>query len=331
MNTRRDFTKLALLAAAGMAPLAARAADDSLEKLHAAAKAEGKVVLYTSIPEFILDDWRTLFAKTYPGVDLEFFRSGTGKVQGDLIWVADQTVFPELIAKDLLAVYRSPEWDQVGFGKDSGGHFIMGRVLAGVIFANTNEAKTMPTSWQDLTKPIYKNEVALASPLVSGSMAVIAGALIHDPHYGWAYFEKLKENGALVLQDVPDTARAAASGQRALGVTLTMYKYEPGLTNAPLKVIYPADGTVLISSPFGIFRQAPHPNAARLLYRFLLSAPAQMVLSNHGIYPARLDVPPPAGMPSLQELQKGAIIPDIDWIAANETAMKMKWRAVFGH
>jgi iron(III) transport system substrate-binding protein len=348
MTTRRDFTTLAMLAAAsGMAPFVANAAPDTdkdLQALYAGAKKEGKAVFYTSVPNFILDDWRRLFEKTYPGVDLELFRSGTGnviarveaerragQVQGDLIWVADQTVFPGLIKQNLLAVYRCPEWDKVGFGKDPGGHFVMGRVLAGVIFANSTQTKTIPTSWHDLTKPIYKDQIALASPLVSGSMADIVGAMVHDPKYGWDYFRKLKRNGALVLQDVPDTARAAASGQRDLGVTLTMYKYEPALENAPIKIIYPSDGTVLISSPFGIFRQAQHPMAARLLYRFLLSKPAQQILSNHGIFPARLDVPPPAGMPSLAELKKTAIIPDANWVAANQTDIKMKWRALFGH
>lgn len=351
MTTRRDFTKFTMLAAAGaVAPFTASGAvsdvdsDKELKMLYAGAKKEGKVVFYTSVPNFILDDWRKLFGQTYPGVDLELFRSGTGNViarveaerrageiEGDLIWVADQTVFPDLIKKNLLAVYRCPEWDKVGFGKDPGGHFVMGRVLAGVIFANSEQTKIMPTSWLDLTKSIYENQVALASPLVSGSMADIVGAMVHNPRYGWDYFRKLKQNGALVLQDVPDTARAAASGQRDLGVTLTMYKYEPGLENAPIKVIYPSDGTVLISSPFGIFRQAQHPMAARLLYRFLLSKSAQQVLSNHGIYPARLDVSPPSGMPSLAELKKTAILPDADWVAANQVKIKMQWRAIFGH
>ena len=189
----------------------------------------------------------------------------------------------------------------------------------------------MPTTWSDLTKPEYKNQVSVASPLVSGAMAVILGAMAHDPRYGWDYFRKLKDNGVLVLQDVPDTARAAASGERPLGMTLTMYKYQPELVHSPIKVIYPSDGVVLIASPFGIFKDAPHPNAARLLDRFLLSSEAQAVLAEHGIYPARLDVAAPQGMPALKDLQAKAIIPDIPWIAANEDKLKTQWREIFGH
>ncbi|GAB4205903.1 MAG: hypothetical protein Fur0019_08450 [Tibeticola sp.] len=71
-------------------------------------------------------------------------------------------------------------------------------------------------SFADLTKPALEGKVAIASPLVSGSTHVIDGALWKDPRFGWKYFEQLKKNDLLVLNDVPDVARAVASGERAL-------------------------------------------------------------------------------------------------------------------
>lgn len=344
MTITRKLLAAGLLALASAASMTVHAASDDLAQLYKTAKTEGKVVMYTSIPSFILDAWKEQFNKAYPGVELEFFRSGTGKVvarveaesragqiQGDLLWVADAAIFPELVKKDLLAAYRSPEWDKVKFGKERDGHFIMGRVLVGAIFANTNTNKATPTSWNDLTKPEYKDQVAIPSPLVSGSMAVIVGTMVHDKRYGWDYFRKLKNNGALVLQDVPDTARAAASGERALGVSLTMYKFQPELAASPVKIVYPDDGSVLMPSPFGIFKSAPHPAAARLLERFLLSTEAQQVLADHGIYAARSDVPPPKGMPPLADLQAKGLMPDISWLSLNQNQLKSEWRNLFGH
>ena len=77
-------------------------ADEGLNALYQKAKAEGKVVMYTSVPTFIVDQWRSQFEARYPGVKLEYFRSGTarcwrvydaeksaGQLHGDMVWVAD--------------------------------------------------------------------------------------------------------------------------------------------------------------------------------------------------------------------------------------------------
>jgi iron(III) transport system substrate-binding protein len=47
---------------------------------------------------------------------------------------------------------------------------------------------------------------------------------------------------------------------------------------APVEPVYPTEGTPLISAPSGVFRSAPHPNAARLFQSFLFSVEAQQVL-----------------------------------------------------
>ena len=318
-------------------------ADDSLDALYQKAKAEGKAVMYTSVPTFILDEWRSLFEAQYPGVKLEYFRSGTGKVlarinaetsagqlHGDLVWVADATAYPDFAKKGLLASYKTPEWDHIPFGKDPGGYYVTGRILAGVIFANTKETQDFPASWGDLADAKYKGKVAMASAVVSGSTTVMVSGLVHDAGLGWPFFQKLKDNGVLILQDVPDVARAVASGERPLGITLTLYKYQAEYKDSPVKMIFPKEGPILMPSPMGLFAKAKHPNAGRLLYRFLLSKKAQAVLAERGIYPARDDVAAPQGLPPLAEVKQKAIIPDSEWMIAHWTDVKSKWRDMFG-
>jgi iron(III) transport system substrate-binding protein len=330
--------------ACGLLAAGAARADESMDALYAKAKTEGKAVMYTSVPTFILDEWRSLFEAEYPGVKLEYFRSGTGKVlaridaektagqlHGDIVWVADATAYPDFAKQGLLASYKTPEWEHIPFGKDPGGHYVTGRILAGVIFANTKETQDFPASWADLADAKYKGKVAMASAIVSGSTTVMVSGLVHDAKLGWPYFQKLKDNGVLILQDVPDVARSVASGERPLGITLTLYKYQAEYKDSPIKMVFPKEGPILMASPMGLFAKAEHPNAGRLLYRFLLSQKAQEVLSKHGIYPARDDVAAPAGLPPLAEVKKNAIIPDSDWMVANWNDVKSKWRAMFGH
>ena len=46
-------------------------------------------------------------------------------------------------------------------------------------------------------------------------------------------------------------------------------------TGKPVDVIYPAEGSPLIIGPNGVIKNAPNPNAARLLQSYMLSAECQ--------------------------------------------------------
>ena len=58
-----------------------------------------------------------------------------------------------------------------------------------------------------------------------------------------------------------------------------------------------ADKTPVFFTAAGILKNAPHPNAAKLMVTWLLSKEQQG--RNPGIYSPRADLPPPAGMPPL--------------------------------
>lgn len=339
---RREFMQLSTAAMAGIClPGLAMAGDESIEDLYAQAKKEGKVVMYTSVPTFLLDQWKKQFAAKYPGVDLEYFRSGTGKVLarietesragslgGDLVWLADPTAFDGMVQQKLLRAYEPPEWKHITLAKNPEGYFVAGRVLVGCLLTNPQAGGASVKSFADLTDPAMKGKICIASPLISGSTNVMDGALWHDPRFGWKYFEELKKNDVLVLNDVPDVARAVASGERAAGISLSLFKYKPEFINSPMHVVIPSEGAITMPSPLALFEKAPHPAAAKLLYRFLLSPEAQGVLSDAGIYPARTDVAPPKGLPSFPELKK--LEPDFAWIEAHRSENQAKWRALFG-
>jgi iron(III) transport system substrate-binding protein len=340
MNRR---TVLALIGAAAASPLVSRPvrAEDSLDQLYQQAKKDGSVVMYTSVPTFLLDRWKQVFEQRYPGVPVSYFRSGTGKVLarieterragkvgGDIVWLADPTTFDGLVKSNALAPYQPPEWSAITLAKEPHGLYIAGRILVGVLLVNKQQLPDSPKSFADLVKPQYKGRIAIASPLISGSTNMINGALLKDPRFGWAYFEGLKRNDVLVLPDVPDVARSVASGERAAGISLTLYKYQPEFEKSPMEIVFPAEGSVPVASPLGLLSGAPHPAAAKLFYRFLLSQPAQAVLAESGLYPARNDTPPPKGLPPLTELK--TMEPDSSWILAHQEENNERWRQIFG-
>jgi iron(III) transport system substrate-binding protein len=339
---RRRFL-LALLSAFIALPFASfrASSEEALNQLYDQAKKEGSVVMYTSVPTFLLDRWKALFEKQYPGVAVTYFRSGTGKVLarieaerragqvgGDVVWMADPTTFTGLVASKALLAYQPPEWQSITLAKEPHGFYVAGRILVGVLLVNKKVLPNPPKSFADLIKPEYKGKVAIASPLISGSTNIIDGALWKDPGFGWGYFEALKKNDVLVLNDVPDVARSVASGERGAGISLTLYKYQPEFKDSPMEIVFPSEGAVAVASPVGVLDKSPHPAAAKLFYRFLLSGPAQQVLADSGIYPARSDSPPPVGLPPLKELK--TLSPDPDWILQHKQENTARWRQTFG-
>ena len=86
------------------------------------AKPTGTVVLYTSVPTDVINEVKAEFEKRQPGVELDIFRSGTGKVMDkiyeeikegriktDVIWVADFTVGEELKNDGQPLKHESPQ------------------------------------------------------------------------------------------------------------------------------------------------------------------------------------------------------------------------------
>ena len=46
----------------------------------------------------------------------------------------------------------------------------------------------------------------------------------------------------------------------------------------PIEIVYPAEGTPLIVGPNAMFKNAPNPNAARLLQSYMFTAEGQQVI-----------------------------------------------------
>ena len=50
----------------------------------------------------------------------------------------------------------------------------------------------------------------------------------------------------------------------------------------PVEVVYPTEGTPLIVGPSGVMKDAPNPNAARLLQSFMFSPECQQLMVDVG-------------------------------------------------
>ena len=96
----------------------------------------------------------------------------------------------------------------------------------------------------------------------------------------------------------------------------------------PLAVVYPEDGAVLMVSPTGILKNAPAPNAGKLLVEYLLGRECNEIIVKHAQDPVNKHVKPMAGGKSIAEVK--TIRPTYDEIDKGIPEVKELFRETFG-
>ena len=295
--SRRDLLKgsSALAASSGFASVASAAppASTVTPQLIEAAKKEGKVVWYTSVDLPFAEKLARAFEAKYPGVAVRVERTGAERVfqrigqeyasrihavnivnSSDaahfIVWKRDGILAPYL--PDDVAAHFPAEH------KDPDGLFASFRVFLCVMGHNTDLVKReeAPRSYADLLDPRWTAKIVKAHPSYSGTILTATYQTARD--IGWSYFEKLAQQKIMQVQSASDPPKKLALGERALmadGIEYGMFQLKE--TGKPVEIIYPSEGSPLIVGPNGIFKNAPNPNAARLLQSYMLSAECQQL------------------------------------------------------
>ena len=142
----------------------------------------------------------------------------------------------------------------------------------------------MPRSWNDLVNPKYAGKIVIGSPRVGTAYSLLYLALLRDPKYGEAFFEKLAAQRTRVVRNNPMVAQLTASGEAALGFNDIPYDANNILaTNpkAPITYIY-LDIVCQANTYMVLNGKAQRPNIAKLFASWMMSPAGQMVNNGDG-------------------------------------------------
>jgi iron(III) transport system substrate-binding protein len=174
------------------------------------------------------------------------------------------------------AAYRSPRATWYGFAARA-------RVL--VVNHQVVPKDQWPTSIFDLADGRWKGRTAMAKPLF-GTTATHAACLF--AHLGSDkakdFFRRLKTNQVQIVSGNKQVALAVATGRAAFGITDTDDAIEEVDKGQPIEIVYPDQatgqiGTLFIPNTVAVIRGCPHPESARRLVDFLLSAETEAKLA----------------------------------------------------
>lgn len=304
----------------------------------AAAGASGTVMLYTSVPEPVMNELAAAFEEAHPDIQLEIFRAATGDVQAriaveqeagdvgaDLIWVAEPSAYEAYKDQDLLAQYAPPEDAPIQEGFiDPDGYYVAARVINMIVAWNTDELPAGLTDWDGL---IEHADAAVFPPPSSGS--VLAAVLGIRSEVNDDFFQEYVDAGGSQISSNGAARDALISGEFAAAGILDYMIREAKAEGAPVEMAFPESGTVLIPSPIAITADSANPEAAKVFADFLLSVEGQQAVVDIGnFYPVRSDVDAPEGAPNLDEIETI----QLDWreLVDRTDEINSDWTELFG-
>src|SRR6185437_217289 len=244
-----------------------------------AAKKEGKVVFYSAIDLKVTQGLAKVFEQKYPGITVQVERTGSERIYQrvgqerankiyavDVLDGSDQALFVTWKKQGILEPYIPTEllkWpaDQ----RDVDGTYASVRFTLMPIGINTNLVKPedAPKSFADLLDPKWSGKIVKAHPSYSGG--IVTSTFQTVKAMGWGYIEKLGKQKVLQVQSATEPPKKLALGERAVSADgLEYMDIREQQAGAPIKIVYPKEGTPFIPGCEAIAKNAPHPNAAKL-------------------------------------------------------------------
>ncbi|MGV6875624.1 ABC transporter substrate-binding protein [Pseudochelatococcus sp. B33] len=315
------------------------------------AKKEGKLVLYTGADRRAAQSLVDAFQLKYPFISTEMVRASSSKlatridaeieanrVGADVFEFSTLYLTESLMKRGEILQYDSPEYAAYQDPYVEPGYWAATGVANIIIMFNSQlvEPADHPKSWWDLTKPYWRNKLAIDNLEVSGTGYNWLVAMVDDERFGWKFIEELGKNKPALERGHAGIAQKVAAGEYAGAIEMSDFHLKnvrDSAAGAPVQGVWPVEGVPSEPWTMGILKRAAHPNAAKLFLDFALSKEGQTNLVNvTGWGSARADAP----APDFEEALSAADIKPIRTNKSADEALKVrdeyvrKWKELWG-
>jgi len=301
-----------MLLLAALAACAAQARAESLDELYAKAKLERTLALYGAGPTGSHDRWIREFEQRFPGVSVAFTgglsnglnrrieqQLASGRVETDLAIFQTIQDFGKWKRTGALLAFKPEGFDAIDPAyKDEDGAFTAVSVNT-VVYAYNSKlvpATEVPASALDFLKARFQGQLITTDPTEDDAGLAVFTMIVDK--YGWSYMDRyMAQEPAFVTSGHAAVSNAIAEGDKLATFDSTSTTPRLKAQGKPIEPVFSqADLTPVFLVGAAIFKDAPHPNAAKLYLTWYLAKEQQ---SRTGTFSPRADVPPPPGMQPL--------------------------------
>lgn len=309
----------------------------------AAAKKEGRASLYSSGIARVEEPLMAEFGRA-SGIAVDYSRPGGGEIimrkyeqevgsgagSADVLWLSDYALGLYAREKGWAATPDLPNLAALGkvfAAKDPGIFPTGGFGMTIVVNDKLVPEGTEPRRYADLVDPRYKGQIVFGAPENAGTSTLLIKALVEQ--HGWDFVEALRANEAGEMRLQAEAMQAVARGEKGICVVAQAWAFLYLQQDAPIRIVFPEDGTVLARYCMIVSAKSTRPAAAAVLADHLLSAAHQKVIvEKTGMYCSNAGAPTPKGMPSLADLR--IYEPDLVELTAKRGEVLDTWRKIMG-
>lgn len=279
----------------------------------------GPVLVYTSMYRPVVEALTAALAADLPAVQVQWYQAGSEKVAArldteraagacpaDLLATSDPAHFQRLKAQGALQPVLPVGALHVPRRLvDADGAFVALRVST-MVLAWHQQEPAPPARTADLWSDTLTGQAAVGDPLTSGTFFTSLAILerVHGPDL----FDRMRAHQVVAAGSNAAVLEKLLGREKRAGMLLLENVLMARAAGQPVAWRVPEDGVVMVPGPVGVLRDAPHPVAARQVLEWLFSPRAQRILVDVGMmHAAREDLPPPPGVPPLQDLAPHAL------------------------
>ena len=221
-----------------------------------------ELTVYTAVEAEDLKRYADAFNEDHPDIKINWVRDSTGVItakllaeknnpQADVIWGLAATSLLLMKGEGMLEAYApagveklDPKFVDTSTPPAWTG---MDAWVASVCY-NTIEGEKngvpAPTSWQDLTDPVYEGHVIMPNPNSSGTgfLDVSSWLQMFGEDGGWAFMDALHNNISRYTHSGSAPCKLAASGETTVGVSFAFRGAKSKAAGAPIEIIVPTEG-----------------------------------------------------------------------------------------
>jgi len=317
----------------------------SMVAIAGTAAAQTELLVYTAVEADELAGFKAAFEADHPDISINWVRDSTGVVtskllaekdnpQADIVWGVAATSLMLLEDEGYFQAYAPNGSDTLDprFVDDQDPPVWVGqRAWIAAVCFNTVEAERhgipQPTTWQDLSDPVYAGHVVMPNPNSSGTgfLDVSSWIQMWGEDEAWAFMDALHENIMQYTHSGSAPCRQAAAGEAVVGVSFAYRGARLKEQGAPIEIIIPKEGVGWDLEAFAIVEGTDKLEAAKALADWSVSEKANEIYAeNYAV----------VAMPGIGErpehfpagIEERMIDNDFAWAAANRLRILDEWR-----
>lgn len=193
-----------------------------------------------------------------------------GKPMADVWFGGGVDAFMEAKEEGLLEQYEFEGADKIvePYKDPENYWFTKGLTVVGFIVNNDileENNMPMPKSWDDLTNPVYKDEILMSNPAISGTNYGVVNSLLQNKgeEEGWKYFKDLNKNIPFYTKRGSDPKDKTLAGEATIGITPMDNSLEEMVDEQNISLVYPEDGIPWVPEGVAIFKNSSNLEGAK--------------------------------------------------------------------